>query len=201
VVHTEVWDEVVLWMLIHISLELGWGCSLGLASYGSTSWDGLLFGKSITELSIWEELWEGILWYNPLVLQGCLGILEVSLRSDNIVVHTEVWDEVVLWMLIHISLELGWGSGLSLASNRSACWDGLLFSKSITELSIWEKLWEGILWNNPLVLQGFLGITEVVLGGDDIVIHTEVWDEIIFWMLIHISLELGWSGSLGLTSY
>jgi hypothetical protein len=135
------------------------------------------------------------------VLQGCLGILEIGLRSDDIVVHTEVWDEIVLWMLIHISLELGWGSSLSLASNRSASWDGLLFSKSITELSIWEKLWEGILWNNPLVLQGFLGITEVVLGGDDIVIHTEVWDEIIFWMLIHISLELGWSGSLGLTSY
>jgi hypothetical protein len=108
--------------------------------------------KSITELSIWEELWKGILWYNPLVLQGCLGILKVGLRSDDIVVHTEVWDEVVLWMLIHISLELGWGGSLGLASNRSASWDGLLFSKSITELSIWEELWEGILWNNPLVL-------------------------------------------------
>ena len=67
-------------------------------------------------------------------------------------VHTEVWDEIILWMLIHVSLELCWCSGLSLATDGSACWDGLLLYKTVSELTIWEDLWEGILWYNPLVL-------------------------------------------------
>jgi len=40
------------------------------------------------------------------------GILEIVLSGDNIVVNTEVRDEVILIMLVHVSLELLVGSSL-----------------------------------------------------------------------------------------
>ena len=46
-------------------------------------------------------------------------------------IHTEVWDEVILWMLIHVSLELCWCSSLSLATDGSASWDGLLLDQLV----------------------------------------------------------------------
>jgi hypothetical protein len=81
--------------------------------------------KSISELTVWESQWEVILWYNPLVLQGLLGVAEVCLRGNDIVIHAEVWDEVILWMLVHVGLELCWSSGLFLATDGSASWDRL----------------------------------------------------------------------------
>ena len=37
----------------------------------------------------------------------------------------------------------------------------------------------------------------VGLGGNDIVINTEVWNEVVFWVFIHISLEFVIGSSLG----
>jgi len=41
------------------------------------------------------------------------------------------------------------------------------------------------------------GFLEVVLGGDDIMVDTEVWDEIVLGVYIHISLKF--LGSCGLS--
>jgi hypothetical protein len=41
-------------------------------------------------------------------------------------------------------------------------------------------------------------LLEVVLCGDDIMVNSEVWNEVIFIMLVHISLELLVSSSLSL---
>jgi hypothetical protein len=42
------------------------------------------------------------------------------------------------------------------------------------------------------------GILEVVLGGNDVMINTEVWYEVVFIMFVHIGLKLLVGGSLGL---
>jgi hypothetical protein len=44
-------------------------------------------------------------------------------------------------------------------------------------------------------------LLEVVLGGDDIVVDTEVWYEIVLIMLVHIGLELLVSSGLGLQAF
>jgi hypothetical protein len=45
------------------------------------------------------------------------------------------------------------------------------------------------------------GLSVVVLSGNDVMINSEIWDEIVFVMLIHISLELLISGSLCLEAF
>jgi hypothetical protein len=83
-------------------------------------------------------------------------------------------------MFVHISLELLVGGGLGLQAlgeiGTVASWDRLLL-----EL---HKLSTGLL--------------EVVLSGDDIVVNSKVWYEIIFVVLVHVGLELLVSGGLGL---
>jgi hypothetical protein len=70
-------------------------------------------------------------------------------------------------MLVHISLELLVGSGLSLASTVTvACWSRIYLHKLST------------------------GLLKVVLGGNNVMINTKVWNEVVFVMLVHISLEL-----------
>jgi len=55
------------------------------------------------------------------------GILVVLVSGDDIMVDTKVWNEVVLWMLIHILLELLISGSLGLKATwevgRVACWD------------------------------------------------------------------------------
>jgi hypothetical protein len=55
------------------------------------------------------------------------GFLKVVLGCDNIVIDTEIWNKVVLIVLIHVSLELLIGSGLSLEAfwevSTIAGWD------------------------------------------------------------------------------
>jgi hypothetical protein len=41
------------------------------------------------------------------------------------------------------------------------------------------------------------GLLEVVLGGDNVMIDTKVWDEVVFVMLVHIGLELLIGSGLG----
>jgi hypothetical protein len=92
------------------------------------------------------------------------------------VVNSEVWDEVVFVMLIHVSLELLVSSSLGLQAfwevSTVASWDGLFLSKLSSSL------------------------LEVILSGDDVVINSKVWDEVVFVVLVHISLKFLVSGSL-----
>ena len=104
-------------------------------------------------------------------------ILVVALGGDNVMVNTKVWDKVILWVLVHVFLELLVSSSLGLQTfwevSTVASWDRLLLGKLST------------------------GVLVIVLGTDDVVVDSEVWDKVIFWMFIHVFLELLVSCSLG----
>jgi hypothetical protein len=104
--------------------------------------------------------------------------LEVVLSSDDIVVYTEVWDEIILIVLIHIGLELLISSGFSL----QAFWE-------IGTVASWNRLLLGKLSS------GFL---KVILSGNNIMVNTEVWNEIVLIVFVHVSLEFLISSCLGL---
>jgi hypothetical protein len=44
-------------------------------------------------------------------------------------------------------------------------------------------------------------LSKVILGGNNVMINTKVWNEVVFVVLIHISLELLVSGSLGFQAF
>ena len=96
-VDSKVWNEVILVMLIHISLELLVSSSLCLEASGEI---GTVAGRDRLFLSKLSS-----------------SLSEVVLGSDNIMVDSEVWNEVVLVVFIHISLELLVSSGLGLEAS------------------------------------------------------------------------------------
>jgi hypothetical protein len=102
-------------------------------------------------------------------------LLEVALSSEDVLVNSKVWNEVILIVLVHISLEFLVSSGLSLAS-------------TVTIAS----------WSRSHLHKLSTGLLEVVLGGNNVMINTKVWDEVVFVMLVHISLELLVGSSLSL---
>jgi hypothetical protein len=40
------------------------------------------------------------------------------------------------------------------------------------------------------------GLSEVILGGNDVMVNSKIWNEVIFVMFVHVSLELLVSSSL-----
>jgi hypothetical protein len=44
-------------------------------------------------------------------------------------------------------------------------------------------------------------LSKVVLGGNNVMINTKVWNEVVFVVLIHISLELLVSSGLGFQAF
>merc|ERR1711935_229307 len=145
-INTKVRNEVIFVMFIHISLELLVCCSLGFKASWETrtvaSWDRLLLG----ELSS--------------------SSLEVVLCGNDIMVNTEVWNEVVLIVFVHVSLELLVSSSLGF----KASWE----TRTITS---WDRLLLGELSSSSL---------EVVLCGDDIMVNTEVWNEVVLIVFVHV---------------
>jgi len=92
-INSKVGNEIVLWMFIHIFLQLLVSSSLGLQALREVStvasWDRLLLGKLSTS------------------------VLVIVLCTDDVVVDSKVWDEVIFWVFIHVLLELLVGSSLS----------------------------------------------------------------------------------------
>ena len=119
----------------------------------------------------------------PLVSKYGLGILQVALGGDDIMVNAEIWDKVVFVVVILISLQFLWGCSLC-------------FSHTFWEYG-WIAGWDGLLLRKlPLMPNWGLSILQIALSGDDIMINTKVWHEVIFVVMVHISLELLWSSSL-----
>lgn len=50
----------------------------------------------------------------PSMFQGCFSISQIALSCDNIVVHTKVWHEIVLVMLVLVSLKFLWSNCLGI---------------------------------------------------------------------------------------
>jgi hypothetical protein len=161
VINSKVWNEIVFIMLVHVSLEFLVSSGLGLQTSWEVStvasWDGLLLGEFATSF------------------------LEVVLCSDDIMVNTEVWDEIVLIVFIHVSLELLVGGGLGL----QASWE-------ISTVASWDR---------SLLSKLSSGFLEVILGGNNIMVYTEVRNEVVLIMLIHISLEFLISSCLSLEAF
>jgi len=120
-------------------------------------------------------------WNRLLLSKLSTGLLEVVLGGDNIMINTEVWYKVVFVVLVHISLKLLVSGGLCLEAfwevSTVASWDGCLLSQFTSSL------------------------LEVILGGDNIVINSEVWNKVILIVFVHIGLELLVSSSFGLQAF
>ena len=117
----------------------------------------------------------------PLVFERCLGVLEVVLGGDYIMINSEVWDKIILIVLIHVCLEF----------LRSSC---LGFSNAFWEcvrIASWDRLLL-LLCKFPGVTQWLFSILKVTLSCDDIMVNSEVWYKIVFVMFVHISLKLFW---------
>ena len=159
-------------MLVLILLEFPWACSFSGASFISVaSWNRLLLCKS---------------WDDPGTKFG-FSILQVALGGNDISINTEVWYNVIFWLLVLVFLKFPWACGLGKATFVGvACWDRMNLSKS---------------WDNPLFSEWFLSIIEVAGGSDDVSIDSKVWYNVVFWMLVLILLEFPWTGSLSGTSF
>jgi hypothetical protein len=94
---------------------------------------------------------------------------------------SKVWYEVVFWVLIHVFLKLMVSSGLSL----QAFWE-------VGTVASWDRLFLGELSSSFL---------EIVLCCDDVMINSEVWNEVVFVVLVHVSLKFLIGSSLSLQAF
>lgn len=112
-INSKVGDEVVFIPWIGILLKLRGGSSFGLAFNGIAGWDGCLLGSNL-----------------PLLTTSCIltravssGVGGILMSSNNVAVHSEVWNKVVFIPWVGIFLELRRGGGLCLAFDGVASWD------------------------------------------------------------------------------
>jgi len=101
-------------------------------------------------------------------------------------VNSEVWYEVVLIMFVHIGLEF-----------LISCCFGLQAFWEISTVASWDRS----LLHKTLLSQFATSLFEVILSGNNVMIDSKVWNEVVFIMLIHISLEFLFSGGLSLKAF
>jgi uncharacterized membrane protein YqaE (UPF0057 family) len=112
-INSKVGDGVVFIPWIGILLKLGMGSSLGLALNGIAGRNGCLLGSDVPLLTTSGTS-------SSAVVLGSGGIL---MGSNDVVVHSEIWNKVVFLPRISVLLELGISGCLCLASSRVAGWD------------------------------------------------------------------------------
>ena len=108
--------------------------------------------------------------------------LLVGLGGDDVVVDAEVWHEVVDWVR-------GWIGWLPSEERLSI---HVQLSVSLNKLERGIFCWYDpfsilILFWLPFSFELFRDNLLVVLGGDDIVIDTKIWDKVINWMGSRVS--------------
>ena len=118
----------------------------------------------------------------------CLRRGSIVVGVKDVMINSEVGDEVVFIPWIGILLELRRGSSLGLAFNRIACRNGCLLGSNLPWLTA-----SGVL--SGAVVLGGGGIR---MSGNDVVVHAKVWNKVVFvpWISIFLKLVLG--GGLGL---
>lgn len=112
-INSKVGDGVVLIPWIGILLKLRGGSSLGLAFNRIAGRDGGLLGSNGPCLATFGILASAVVFGSSGVLVG----------SDDVMVHSEIWNKVVFIPGISVLLKLGRGSSLCLAFNRVTSWD------------------------------------------------------------------------------
>jgi hypothetical protein len=139
-----------------------------------------LISSGLSLQAFWEigtiASWDGL-----FLSKLSTGLLEVVLSGDNVVINTEVWNKVILIVFVHIGLEFLIGSSLGF----QASWE-------VSTVASWDRL---------LLCQFTTSILEVVLSGDNVMVNTEVWNEVVLIVFIHISLELLIGSGLGLKAF
>ena len=160
---------------IHVRIELNEGWHL-------VRWPGVLSLVVVKLVGINS-------WKNPstisVSLNGpssnrLLSIGDVSLGESDVLVFTEVWNEVVSWRIIW------WWGGVELMTE-------LLLSKSNDTLGVLDVLVLSEMWNEvvslwwvwsvgvELMMLALFSISDVLLGVLDLSILTEMWDEVVSW--------------------
>jgi len=141
---------------------------------------------------MWLSLW---FQSNPLVTESLLLTLSVVKSSFNISVFSEVRDKVVLsitnWSWLERSMELVSSSSLGVGHVLVGDHD---VSFGITEIWSSDIFWTwGLLEGGGIVLntESLLLTSDVLLGGDNILINSEVWYEIV---VLELNLWLFWWG-------
>jgi hypothetical protein len=151
---------------------------------------------SIVVASVISGTLIGVIWVPDVGKLG-LSLSNVALSSKNIVIKTEVWNEIILRMALW-SLEAG-NEDVS-----ETCFGGTNMSLGISDIDVlWSKVWhEIVFWMTLWSLERSAhNVTESGLGGSDMVLsisdinilRTEVWNKVVDWVslwLLERCLEL-----------
>jgi len=177
-INSKVGDEVVFIPLVGILLKLGLGSSLGLALDRIAGRNGCCLGSNLPGLTA------------SCISSSAIGLGggSMAMSSKNVVIHSEIWHEVINVMTLWLS-EIG--SGACLAFNRVASGDGSLLLLSGDNP-----------WLSTVATRAIGGGSGVVaLGIEDIAINTEVRDGVILVPFVLVFLELIRSSSLSFALY
>lgn len=112
-INSKVGDGVVFIPWIGILLKLCGGSSLGLALNGIAGRNGCLLGSDLPWLTTSGTSSSAVALGGGSILMG----------SNDVVVHSEIWNKVVLIPWIGIFLEFSVGGSLGLAFDRVASWN------------------------------------------------------------------------------
>ena len=204
VVDSEVWHGVVHWVLVGLGVEVlvaAGGGADWVASHVSLHGNSCLLRWLLLRGNyVWVDIVSAVdwLWKLPLTMLLLL-ILHVLQGVLDVVIHSEIWHWVVDWVALWVSLPV-----LPLASRGWANWIALL--GGLLWLSSWLGLGESWLlgsggnwlWDSPLSVLG-LQVLHMLNRCLNIVVHAEVWNWIINWVVrscwLHNRLSLALIGS------
>ena len=151
-------------------------CCFSLAFYGVACWNRSFLSS-----------------YNPWLaalssFAECCGIGCIAVGVKDVVINSKVGDGVVLIPWIGILLKLCGGSSLGLALNGIAGRNGSLLGSDVPWLATSGTSSSAVV----------LGGGSILMGGNDVVVYSEIWNKVVFIPWIGIFLEFGLGGSLGL---
>jgi len=175
-VDSEIWYEIVFLPWVSIFLELAWCCSFCFALNTVAGWDRSLLSSHNPCLAALSSFAE------------CLRRGSIMVGVKDVMINSKVGDGVVFIPWIGILLKLRRGSSLGLAFNRVACRNGCLLGSNLPGLT------------TSGVLSGAVGLGGggIAMSSNDVVVHSKVWNKVVFVPWISIFLKLRRGSGLGL---
>lgn len=133
--------------------------------------------------------------YNPWLaaLSSCaegLGTGSIVMGVKDVMINSKVGDEIVFLPWIGILLKLRGGSSFGLAASGIAGGDGGLLGSNLPWLTT-----SGVASSAVC-----LGSSEIMVSVENVVVHSEIWNKVVFIPWVGIFLEFGVGGGLCLAS-
>jgi hypothetical protein len=119
-----------------------------------------------------------------------LGTGSVVMGVKDVMINSKVGNEIVFLPRIGILLKLRVSSSFGLAPSRIAGRNGGLLGSNLPCLTT-----SGIVSSAVC-----LGSTKIMVSVENVVVHSEIWNKVVFLPRISVLLELGISGCLCLAS-